>query len=134
MTLNRTYHADNTMPKGRDTVFVFGSNLAGRHGKGAAKAAHVNFSARYGVGKGRTGMAYAIPTKDGRLKTLALEQISQHVSDFLAYARAHPQIKFFVTRIGCGLAGHEDQDIAPMFLSAPANCSLPLPWKSILEA
>lgn len=126
---SRSFHADNTTPRGKQAVFVFGSNLAGRHGAGAAKVAHVNFGAEYCVGSGPTGRAYAIPTKGKRLEVLDLEQIREAVQHFLAHAQAHPQTEFFVTRIGCGLAGYDDGQIAPLFRDAPINCSLPEPWR-----
>ena len=109
-------------------IFVFGSNLAGRHGAGAALYARKHFGAAYGTGRGRTGNAYAIPTKDERIKTLPLNRIAQYVSDFIAYAKAHPDLSFQVTRIGCGLAGYLDHQIAPLFAGAPDNCILPDGW------
>lgn len=112
------------------TIFVFGSNLAGRHGKGAALYARQHYDAKYGVGVGRTGDSYAIPTKDKQLHTLPLESITIYVNQFLDYARAHPLLKFRVTRIGCGLAGYSDQQISPMFKNAPENCTLPDGWRS----
>lgn len=111
------------------SIFVFGSNLAGRHGKGAALHARLRHGAVYGVGVGRTGQSYAVPTKDERLKPLPLEQIAAHVSDFIAYAAANPKLTFEVTRIGCELAGYSDAQIAPMFGSAPQNCVLPEGWR-----
>ncbi len=111
------------------TIFVFGSNLAGRHGKGAALTARNDYGAMYGVGAGRTGNAYAIPTKDKQLHTLPLSDISQYVKEFLTYARQHPELDFLVTRIGCGLAGYTDTQIAPMFTAAPDNCRLPDGWR-----
>jgi hypothetical protein len=110
-------------------IFVFGSNRAGRHGKGAAVAARRFHGARYGVGEGITGNSYAIPTKDGDIKILPLEQIAQHVNTFIEYARQHPDLQFNVTRIGCGLAGYKDDQIAPLFKDAPSNCHLPEGWK-----
>ena len=114
-------------------IFVFGSNLAGRHGKGAALCARNSHGAEYGVGVGRTGNAYAIPTKDERIRTLPLERIAPYISDFLTYARANPNLKFEVTRIGCGLAGYTDAQIAPMFAGTPENCQLPEGWRSNAE-
>lgn len=109
-------------------IFVFGSNLAGRHGKGAALCARQQHGAVYGVGVGRTGNAYAIPTKDEGLRTLPVESIRAYVNDFLTYAALHPDLSFTVTRIGCGLAGYMDADIAPLFKDAPPNCILPTGW------
>lgn len=112
-------------------VFVFGSNLAGRHGRGAALHARQHFGAVYGQGVGRQGNSYAIPTKDYGIKTLPLDRIRPYVADFLEYARRHPSLTFQVTRIGCGLAGYTDEEIAPMFSGAPNNCILPDGWRWI---
>lgn len=109
-------------------IFVFGSNLAGRHGKGAALDAKELWEAEYGIGEGPTGRAYAIPTKDEKLKRRTLFQINSSVKKFIEYAKAHPEHEFFVTRIGCGLAGYTDKDIGPMFDGAPSNCELPPGW------
>lgn len=108
-----------------DHIFVFGSNLAGRHGAGSALYARHNYGAQYGEGVGRTGNAYAIPTKDAALKVLPLERIRHHVEVFLDYARSHPATQFQVVAIGCGLAGYDPDEIAPMFKDAPRNCMLP---------
>jgi len=110
-------------------IFVFGSNEAGRHGKGAALHARQHYRAEYGVGFGRTGDAWAIPTKDARLRTLPLERIRQYVEQFLTYANEHPELTFKVTAIGTGLAGYKHDDIAPMFAHAPPNCRLPDEWR-----
>src|SRR5690349_9268275 len=109
-------------------IFVFGSNEAGRHGKGAALDARRHYGAEYGVGFGRTGDAWAIPTKDAELRTLPLERIEHYVRQFLAYAEQHPELMFKVTAIGTGLAGYRHEDIAPMFARAPTNCRLPDEW------
>lgn len=113
-------------------IFVFGSNLAGRHGKGAALEAVKKHGAKYGVGVGPKGSSYAIPTKDRNLKTLPLTQIKGYVDAFLAWARGNPNLTFNVTRVGCGLAGYKDEDIAPFFRDAPANCKLDLLWERLL--
>jgi len=110
-------------------IFVFGSNLAGRHGAGAALEARRKHGAIYGQGIGRQGNSYAIPTRSGRLQTLSLAIIRRHVLDFMEYARANPDLDFCVTRIGCGLAGYTDNQIAPMFIGAPSNCHLPEGWR-----
>jgi hypothetical protein len=109
-------------------IFTFGSNLAGRHGKGAALFAWKNHGAVYGQGVGPQGNAYAIPTKDASIRTLPLVKIKPYVEDFITYARANPTLKFQVTRIGCGLAGYKDSDIAPMFKGVPPNCEMPTEW------
>jgi hypothetical protein len=106
-------------------VFVFGSNLAGRHGKGAALYARYHHGAIYGQGTGLQGSSDAIPTKDEHLRTLPLESIKTYVAEFIAFAKAHPEMTFQVTAIGCGLAGYQPSHIAPMFADAPANCLLP---------
>ena len=111
-------------------IFVFGSNIAGRHGKGAALAARLEHGAVYGVGVGRTGNAYAIPTKDAQLRVMPLEDIRAHVRAFIEYAAAHPDLSFKVTRIGCGLAGYRDDEIAPLFAGAPDNAILPDGWRA----
>lgn len=111
-------------------IFVFGSNLQGIHGAGAAKWAKLKFGAIQGQGEGRHGDSYAIPTKITPWQRMSLEQIKPHVETFLAYAEANPDLTFVVTRVGCGLAGYTDNDIAPMFSLAPANCWLPMPWRS----
>lgn len=110
-------------------IFVFGSNLAGRHGKGAALTAYRTHGAIYGQGVGLQGESYAIPTKDEDIKTLPLHKIKQYVEIFIKFAKLNPEMKFEVTRIGCGLAGYDDQDIAPLFRNAPSNCILPVGWR-----
>lgn len=107
------------------TVFVFGSNLAGRHGKGSALEAVMNHGAIYGQGWGRQGNSYAIPTKDYNLKRLPLPMIEVFVREFIRYARANPSETFKVVAIGCGLAGYKPKDIAPLFDRSPNNVSLP---------
>lgn len=114
-------------------IFVFGSNLSGIHGKGAALCAMRSHGAKLGVGIGRTGNSYAIPTKDERITTLPLSRIAKYVTEFLDYARAHPELEFEVTKIGCGLAGYCEHDIKPMFVGAPINCNLPDGWRSCIE-
>lgn len=114
------------MPRSAPTpIFVFGSNLAGRHGKGAALWARQHRGAIYGQGVGRQGDAYAIPTKDHQLRVLPLDAIGAHVAAFLDYARVHPKERFELTPIGCGLAGYQPNQIAPMFAAAPTNVVLP---------
>lgn len=105
-------------------IFVFGSNYAGQHGGGAAREAFDNFGAEYGVGVGPTGRAYALPTMDENLQPYSLATIGHHVAEFLKYAAANPHLEFFVTAIGCGIAGYSPEQIAPMFKEAPMNCTL----------
>lgn len=113
-------------------IFVFGSNLQGIHGAGAALYARKFFAARWGEGVGRTGEAYAIPTKKTPYERLSLEEIQLHVKDFLKYAGDHPELTFKVTAIGTGLAGYTHQEIAPMFKDVPRNCLMPSEWMPIL--
>lgn len=115
----------------RGQIFVFGSNRAGRHGKGAALYALRNLGAIYGIGEGLQGFSYAIPTKDEKLKTLSLDDISGHVQRFLAFAEEHSHVTFYVTPIGTGLAGYRHEDIAPLFDGAPENCIIPSEWEDL---
>lgn len=111
-------------------TFVFGSNLAGRHGKGAALFARQYRGAIYGQGIGIQNDSYAIPTKDEKLRTLPLDAIRLYVRDFLNFAKGNSNMVFEVTRIGCGLAGYSEEQIKPMFADAPANCELPEGWRT----
>ena len=105
-----------------DEVFVFGSNLAGMHGGGAAWIAFRQFGAVMGCGVGLRGQSYAIPTMQGGVET-----IKPYVDAFIAFARNHPERFFFVTRIGCGIAGFEDREIAPLFTKAAGVENICLP-------
>ena len=96
-----------------DEVFVFGSNLAGMHGGGAAYIAFKKFGAVMGCGVGLRGQSYAIPTMQGGVET-----IKPYVDEFITFASAHPELFFYVTRIGCGIAGFRDKEIAPLFAKA----------------
>jgi hypothetical protein len=116
-----------------ETIFVFGSNLAGRHGKGAALHAREHYGAVYGKGVGLHGSSYAIPTKDHALRALPLNQIKHYVRQFIQFAKEHPEMTFKVTRVGCGLAGYSDKQMAPLFVRAPKNCHLPEEWRPLLS-
>lgn len=107
---------------------MFGSNLAGLHGAGAAKTALKIHGAILGRGRGPQGGSYAIPTKDENLESLPLEKIERHVEKFLKYAAKNIEKRFFLTRIGCGLAGYADEQIAPFFKDAPSNVRKPEGW------
>lgn len=111
-------------------VFVFGSNLAGMHGGGAARVARLRFGAVMGNGVGMQGRSYAIPTMQGGTET-----IRPYVNDFIAYAKEHPELTFLVTPIGCGIAGFEPEDIAPLFEEASnvENIWLPKSFWEVLE-
>lgn len=106
-------------------IFVFGSNLGGMHGGGAAYAAYRKFGAIMGQGVGLQGNSYAIPTMQGGVET-----IKPYVDEFIDFARQHRELTFLVTRIGCGIAGFTDEEIAPLFVSAhnEANIVLPEGW------
>jgi hypothetical protein len=114
-----------------DMVFVFGSNLAGVHGSGAAAHArkHRRFPLHLGVGPAMH--CYAIPTKDCAIETLPHEIIKLYIDQFMDYAALMEgaDMQFQVTRIGCGLAGYRDEDIAPLFISATRNCWFDEAWK-----
>lgn len=111
-------------------IFVFGSNLAGKHYGGAAKYAVEKFGAELGVGGGLTGQSYALPTMDQEFEPLPLGAIEQAVEGFKSFALANPALEFYVTRVGCGIAGFSDSDIAPMFIGSPSNCSFDPQWAS----
>lgn len=116
-------------------VFVFGSNLSGRHGKGAAKTA-LGWGAKWGQGSGIQGNTYGIPTKDASIRrTLSLIEIKPFVDDFIEWAKCHTEKTFLVTEIGCGLAGYKPKDIAPLFKGCINISNIYLPerfWHKII--
>ena len=108
-------------------IFVFGSNLAGQHGGGAARLAYQKFGAVWGQGVGLQGQSYGIPTMQGGVET-----IKPYVDEFIEFAKQHPQLKFLVTEIGCGIAGFTPTEIAPLFEQAKGVSNIYLPehfWK-----
>lgn len=109
-------------------VFVFGSNLAGAHGGGAARAAYNKFGAVWGEGVGLFGRSYAIPTMQGGVET-----IKPYVDEFIRFAKEHCELKFLVTRIGCGIAGFGDSEIAPLFEEAIDVENIILPRSFVVE-
>lgn len=114
-------------------VFVFGSNLAGRHGKGAALWAKQHHGAIQGIGSGHMGNSYAIPTKRTPYESLPLDEIAIYVRAFVLYAEAHPELTFNVTPIGTGYAGYSAEDIAPMFRFVTPNVLLPEEFTGVLD-
>lgn len=121
------YTPDNITELGEDEVFVFGSNLAGNHAGGAARTAVEKFGAIMGQGIGMQGQSYAIPTMQGGVET-----IKPYVDEFIDLAREWDQTTFYVTRIGCGIAGFTDEEIAPLFKDALELYNVRLP-KSFVE-
>ena len=116
-------------------IFVFGSNLAGRHGAGASKQA-LKFGAKYGIWLGIIGNTFSIPTKDKKLKVLPINKISNLIYFFINYvAKEKPHLTFLVTKIGCGLAGYTPNDIAPLFKNAieVENIHLPAEFWQVLN-
>lgn len=125
------YTPENITKLGEDDIFVFGSNLAGMHGGGAARVAWQKFGAVWGQGVGLQGQSYAIPTMQGGVET-----IKPYVDEFLDVAYECDQNTFYVTRIGCGIAGFTDEQIAPLFDRAldMYNVVLPESFVKIIEA
>lgn len=109
-------------------VFVFGSNLAGQHGAGAVAHAESQWGAVRGQGEGLHGQSYAIPTKTAAFHTMPIRLIMTHLETFKEFASARLDLKFKVTRIGCGISGFDDLDIAPLFIGAPDNCLFDTSW------
>lgn len=115
-----------------DEIFVFGSNRSGFHGAGAAKLAFDKFDAIYGQGVGLQGRTYAIPTKDYYIRrTLTISEIKPYVDDFILFANNNPTLRFLVTEIGCGLAGINIQDMAPLFKDCLDSNNIYLPERFI---
>ena len=112
-------------------IFVFGSNLQGMHAGGAARIAHQHFGAIWGQGTGLQGSSYAIPTMQGGVETIA-----PYVDEFIVFAHEHPHMQFLVTRIGCGIAGFTDEEIAPLFTGAYHldNVTLPRQFVHYIES
>lgn len=125
---NREYTSERIIRLEPNEIFVFGSNLAGAHGGGAARIALDCFGAVWGQGVGLQGQSYAIPTMQGGVET-----IKPYVDEFIDFAKQHPELKFLVTRIGCGIAGFRDEEIAPLFTAAIEVENVILP-KEFVEA
>lgn len=127
MRYDRAYTPERILSLRENEVFVFGSNLAGAHGGGAARLAYRQFGAEWGKGIGLQGQAYAIPTMQGGVET-----IRPYVEEFVLFARRHEELTFFVTRIGCGIAGFKDEEIAPLFKAAVGAPNIILPREFVM--
>ena len=127
---NRSFTPDYITELKPNEIFVFGSNLAGMHGGGAAYVAMEYFGAIWGQGVGLQGQCYAIPTMQGGVET-----IKPYVDEFCRFASQHPEYKFLVTRIGCGIAGFRVKEIAPLFSDAVQldNVTLPEDFVKVLK-
>ena len=135
------YHTDGTQPS--KSIFVFGSNLSGIHGAGAALLAREVYGAELGIAEGLIDCRYAIPTVDflehgaPRQTPLSLQEISQSIETFkqvaIVSSKGPGAVRFFVSRIGCGLAGYTDKEIAPLFRNSPVNCSFAESWMAYTE-
>ena len=125
---NREFTPDFITQLKENEIFVFGSNLAGAHGGGAARIAMEKFGAEWGKGVGMQGQCYAIPTMQGGVDT-----VSPYVDEFILFAQAHPELTFLVTRIGCGIAGFRDSEIAPLFKDALPLENVILPKSFVME-
>lgn len=112
----------------KNEIFVFGSNLQGMHGGGAARVALEQFGAVWGQGTGLQGQSYAIPTMHG-----GIDVIAPYVNDFIAFAKEHPELKFLVTEIGCGIAGFRISEMAPLFKEALEIENIYLPERFVEE-
>lgn len=110
MEENNRISPDNITGLKENEIFVFGSNLSGQHDGGAARVALKKFGAKRGQGVGLQGQSYAIPTMLG-----GIAEIKPYVGEFILFAKNHPELRFFVTRIGCGIAGFSEIEIAPLF-------------------
>ena len=126
---NREFTPERITELNPNEIFVFGSNLAGSHGGGAALLAYNRFGAIWGQGVGLQGQSYGIPTMQGGVET-----IKPYVDEFIEFAKQHPEFKFLVTRIGCGIAGFRDEEIAPLFNDAidVGNVILPKDFVEVL--
>ena len=111
--MDKRYTPERITELKANEIFVFGSNLAGAHAGGAARIAMEKFGAVWGQGVGLQGQSYAIPTMQGGVET-----IKPYVDEFISFAKSHAELVFLVTRIGCGIAGFKDEEIAPLFAAA----------------
>lgn len=117
----RRVASDRIAKLGENEIFVFGSNIQGAHGGGAAWFAHKAFGAEWGVGEGLTGRTYALPTMEG------VASLKAAVNHFIACAKQHPELTFLVTAVGCGIAGYTPSEVAPLFKEATSQENVFLP-------
>lgn len=130
MEYDREYTPDFVTELKPNEIFVFGSNIRGMHGGGAARIANKKFGAEWGVGEGLTGQCYALPTMEG-----GVDYIAGKVQNFLVCAKTHPELKFYVTKIACGIAGFTVAEIGPLFSDAIMleNVILPKEFVEVIE-
>ena len=117
----RRVASDRIAALGEKEIFVFGSNIQGSHGGGAAWFAYKNFGAEWGIGEGLTGRCYALPTMEG------MPSMKAAVDHFIACAKQHPELTFLVTAVGCGIAGYRSDEVAPLFKEATSLENVYLP-------
>jgi hypothetical protein len=125
-----TYTPENISTLKKNEIFVFGSNENGAHAGGAARIAYDKFGAQWGTAVGRSGQTYAIPTLDRDMERVEPEMLYIHLEDFLAYVRQHPELTFYLTKIGCGIAGWQPDEVKKIFWEAagktiPENLTIP---------
>lgn len=129
--------SNNILELKDNEIFVFGSNTHGLHAGGAAVIAHKKFGAKWGIGKGKTGKCYAIPTIefDSTKKPFSIKDLQIYITNFINYASKHSDLTFLVTEIGCGIAGFKHEEIAPLFKKAITvnNIYLPERFWNILK-
>jgi hypothetical protein len=111
----RKYTPENIVNLDENEIFVFGSNEAGIHGAGAARIAFLKFGAEMGLGNGLSGNSYAIPTKDRNVETLPLDKVKNYIDEFIGFVLKHQNLTFYLTKIGCGLAGFTIEEIKNIF-------------------
>ncbi len=128
---NRKYTPNKIANLEDNEIFVFGSNLDGLHGGGAARVAYQKFGAQWGKGVGMQGKSYGIPTMHG-----GVDEIKPYVDEFIEFALSNKEYTFLVTRIGCGIAGFSANEIAPLFAKAinAENILLPMDFVQVLES
>lgn len=119
---------DNITELKPNEIFVFGSNLDGFHDGGAARVALEKFGAIYGSGDGMQGQTYAIPTLSRQMKPLSIRYMQTYTRKFIETAKEHPKLTFYLTKIGCGIAGFSEDEIKPLFTDTPKNIVKPKGW------